>query len=391
MAAVQVSLLVIAVAGVFAPRISGWVVPAGAAATLLLVGGIGLRAAGDTARSLLAPLAFLLLAVPLAIMLDRLGFFSSVAALVDHGRNPRLGLWVLAAATTTLLNLDASVVLLTPLYVRVARRHGLDPMLLAFQPVLLAALASSALPISNLTNLIAADDRDLRFGDFLLHLGPASLAATVVGWLAYDRLPDAQEQHLQYRDPVESRALWLGTPVVAILVLGFTAGDAFGIKAWVFALIADLILLPLTRDLRIADFPFGAAALAVSLGIVATSAAPHLGLNRLFAGDGCLDQLQAAAVAGVGADTINNLPALLVGLRSLGSNDEQVWPLLFGVNFAPIFVLHGALAGLLWRGTLMRLGIDVGFRRYSSVGLRVGLPSVAAGLVIVLLTDALTG
>ena len=40
--------------------------------------------------------------------------------------------------------LDASVVLLTPLYIRVVRRHGLDPTLLAFQPVLLAALASSA-------------------------------------------------------------------------------------------------------------------------------------------------------------------------------------------------------------------------------------------------------
>ena len=46
-----------------------------------------------------------------------------------------------------LLNLDAAVVLLTPLAVRVARRAGLDPVAMAFQPALLACLASSALPV----------------------------------------------------------------------------------------------------------------------------------------------------------------------------------------------------------------------------------------------------
>ena len=64
--------------------------------------------------------------------------------------------WIIAAAVVALLNLDAAVVLLTPLYIRTARNTGLDPVMLAFQPVLLAMLASSALPISNLTNLIVA-------------------------------------------------------------------------------------------------------------------------------------------------------------------------------------------------------------------------------------------
>ena len=79
--------------------------------------------------------------------------------MVGRGRHLALGLWVLGALVTTILNLDASVVLLTPLYVRIARRCGLDPLALAFQPVLLSCLASSALPVSNLTNLIAASSR----------------------------------------------------------------------------------------------------------------------------------------------------------------------------------------------------------------------------------------
>ena len=88
------------------------------------------------------------------------------------------GLWVLAALVTTVLNLDAAVVLLTPLYVSIARRSGRDPLALAFQPVLLASLASSALPVSNLTNLIAASATGATTGGFVAHLALPSLVAT---------------------------------------------------------------------------------------------------------------------------------------------------------------------------------------------------------------------
>ena len=53
-------------------------------------------------------------AVPLAIALDRLGFFTELAdRLVATGRASG-SLWILAALVTTVLNVDASVVLLTP-------------------------------------------------------------------------------------------------------------------------------------------------------------------------------------------------------------------------------------------------------------------------------------
>ena len=75
----------------------------------------------------------------------------------------------MAAAVTVVFNLDAAVVLLTPLYIRIARRHGYSPEMLAFQPALLACLASNPLPVSNLTNLIAAEHFDLGVGEFLDH------------------------------------------------------------------------------------------------------------------------------------------------------------------------------------------------------------------------------
>ncbi|WP_261570905.1 SLC13 family permease [Frankia gtarii] len=293
--------------------------------------------------------------------------------------------------------------LLTPLYIRLARRNGLDAGLLAFQPVLLACLASSALPISNLRNLIAADTLDLGIEDFLVHLGPASLAAVVVGWLGYRRLPAAAAAAPPVHEPVDRRTLYLGLPIVIFIVIGFTVGDALGVKAWTVALIADIVLVAMTRDLRLGDVPWGAAGLATGLGLVATAAAPHLGLTNIFDGQGWVAQLQTALFAIVAADTIINLPALLINLPALlinlpallislpglHSGSEHIWPLLFGVNFGPVLVLHGALAGLLWRSTAARLEVRVSPWEYTKTGVRVGTPALLVGLAIVVVTDVL--
>ncbi|MGI8755893.1 MAG: hypothetical protein ACR2MB_08545 [Acidimicrobiales bacterium] len=48
----------------------------------------------------------------------------------------------MAAAVVAVFNLDAAVVFLNPLYVRIARRQGLPSEALAFQPALLASLGS---------------------------------------------------------------------------------------------------------------------------------------------------------------------------------------------------------------------------------------------------------
>src|SRR5262245_58297122 len=107
---------------------------AGVAAVAWAGGIVGPSDGTGALAALAAPLGFLLVAVPLAVVLDEVGFFAAVAALVDAGRHLRLGLWALAAAVVILFNLDAAVVLLTPLYLRIAQRHGDEPLALAFIP-----------------------------------------------------------------------------------------------------------------------------------------------------------------------------------------------------------------------------------------------------------------
>src|SRR5690349_6012006 len=122
-------------------------------------------------------LLFLCAGVPLAALLDRLGFFDAIASAIEQRWDdvPVLALWILAAATTGVLNLDTTVVLLTPLYIRLARRGGADPLAVAAVPLVLASLASSFLPVSNLTTLIAVERVDLSVGDVVAHLGLPSL------------------------------------------------------------------------------------------------------------------------------------------------------------------------------------------------------------------------
>lgn len=350
------------------------------------------NAARHALHPLYAPLAFLVLAVPLAVMLDSVGFFNAVAARIDHTRRLHLGLWLFAAAVTTLFNLDASVVLLTPLYVRIARRHGLDPVALAFPPVLLAALASSALPVSNLTNLLVAERFDVRAVDFLTRLAPASLAAILVGYVAYRRALPTEQETSPAPEPVDHRALTRGIPIVVFVLFGFTLGDAFGVPAWAVALVADVVLVAMVRTWPWRYVPFDAALLAAALGVLAAAAAPHLGLHHLLAESGSRAGTDAKVfgVAVVGANLVNNLPALLVAMPALGpSPGHRLWALLLGVNVGPVLVISGSLAGLLWLDTARRLDVPVDAQAYTRIGVRVGLPAIAAALGVLLLTNAL--
>ncbi len=332
--------------------------------------------------ALAAPLGFLLVAVPLAVVLDEVGFFSSVAALVDGGRHLRLGLWVLAAAVTVLFNLDAAVVLLTPLYIRIADRRGEDPLALAFIPALLASLASTVLPVSNLTNLIVAERLDLGAGDFLVHAAPSAVAAVVVGWFAYSRCFPAPVAADPTPERVDPRALRIGIPVVVWLLVGFTLGERLGVPAWAVAAVALGALVAVTRSLPVTTVPVGPAVLALALGTLAVAAAPDLHLDTLFEVHGRAGEAAVFGAAAVGANVMNNLPATVVSLPSLAMQPHRAWALLLGVNLGPLLWVTGALSTLLWQSTLTRLGHPVTARRYASVGWRVGVPALVVALAI---------
>lgn len=229
----SVILLLVGVALMFVrPRgIPLWAGPVGCAVVGLAVTVIDWSDVTDALGPLRNPLLFVAFAVPLAAALDRIGVFGAIAASFDGGRHLVAWLWALAAGVVIVFNLDAAVVLLTPLYVRIARRHGLSVEALAFQPALLASLASSALPVSNLTNLVVAEHLDLRVGDFVREMALPTLAACAVGYVGYRSVFRAAPPAERVDDVVDRAALARGLPIIGFVLVGFTAGDVVGVPA----------------------------------------------------------------------------------------------------------------------------------------------------------------
>ena len=386
MAAVAVSLLVVGVAGAITRpwRVPTWVFPAVAAVLALALGVVGLGDAWRALEPMRAPIAFLLLAVPLAVLLDELDVFHALAQ-VAGGRHVAAGMWVVTAGAVAVLNLDAAVVLCTPLAISVARRWHLDPVAMAFQPALLACLASSALPVSNLTNLIAVGQGRLGAVELTVHLAAPTVVACLVGYAGWrfafrhrDVVPVVSTRG---RAPT-TRPLVIGGVVLAVLLVGFLAGGAVGVAPWVVVAVVDAGLVGLTRRVPWEAVPWGTAGVAASLAVVASAAAARAGLADWLVNDGVWAQAATGALA---ANLLNNLPAFLVALPHT-SGSSQTLALLIGVNLGPTVLVTGSLAGLLWLESSRRAGLAVGARDYARVGLLAGVPALVAAVAVLAAT-----
>lgn len=381
MRVLAVGLLVVAVGGALVRpgSIPAWAAPVAAAVVTIAAGILRLSQARSALRPLAAPLAFVVFAVPLAALLDQVGVFEELARIA--ARTPRVvGMcWIIAAAVVALLNLDAAVVLLTPLYIRTARNVGLDPVMLAFQPVLLAMLASSVLPISNLTNLIVASHFSLTSSDFVAHLFLPSLVASTVGWLAYRRVFPERQQIVVPRGPVDRHALAVGGSAIGGFLLLLVGGERVGVPAWVAAFVIVVVLVAATRSVPWRRIPAGTVVLGAALAVVAAGVAESFPGLLSSAGSGGLRGFGTGLVA---ANALNNLPAALVAIHHV-AHVSRVWPLLLGLNLGPILVITGSLASLLWQASARAAGVRVGPASYSRVGLLVGLPAMAAVMVLV--------
>jgi arsenical pump membrane protein len=90
-------------------------------------------------------------------------------------------------------------------------------------------------------------------------------------------------------------------------------------------------------------------------------------------------------VSAVLANVVNNLPALIVLLPTIGPHPTaSLWAVLIGVNMGPVLLATGTLASLLWLATLRRLDVAVSAFDVTRVGVRVGLPAATSGLATLL-------
>ena len=311
-------------------------------------------------------LAFLLAGVPLAGLLERLGFFDSVVARLV-GPNERelrvVWLWVLAALTTIVMNLDTTIVLLTPLYVALARASGVDVLRLALIPLLLASFASSLLPVSNLSNLIIFERDGVTVGHVISQMFVPTIVACVTGWILYARRWGSRI-HVWSAVVADRSALRIGGVAVAVLLIGFVVGPSLGVEAWMVALVVDLALVAHLRFVPWRRVPVMTALGVLAVGTLLLWVVPDGPLRRIDETTSAPGLAGIVLLGAVVANVVNNLPTVVVMAGAIDRLGPGAWAWLRGLNIGAVMLPIGALANLLWLRIVRSDGVRVGWIAY---------------------------
>ncbi|MEU2285735.1 SLC13 family permease [Streptomyces sp. NPDC013178] len=392
--------------------------------------------AGDAMVRIAPLLAFLGTVIVLAELTSRAEVFDVVAARVaraGRGSYPLLFLLCVAFAsvTTIALNLDTTAVLLTPVMLALASRLRIAAVPLAMTTVWLANTASLLLPVSNLTNLLAADRVALSPLGLAGRMWAPQLAAIAVTmaclWGFYwrrgrrtdgenseapaertavptggpgaaraeDLRPGSTDRYEppgphRPTDPVLFRACALacGGFLLAILVAD--------VELWIASATATAVVVVAfaVRDrsaLRPSLIPWRLLIMVPGMFLVVEAVNAN-GLHGLLAAavghDGGIGGMFRAAAVGAGlSNVLNNLPVYLAGEAAVPSgNHAQLLALLVGTNAGPVITPWASLATLLWYERCHAYGVRVPVVRLMATGAVLAVTAVTASVAVLALT-----
>lgn len=371
---------------------------------LCVAAGLLPRAAAAATMARIAPLLLFLFAVIImAELTAKAEFFDVLAAriaIVGRGSYPALfALSVaFAALTTVFLNLDTTAVLLTPVMLATAVRAGIATMPLAMTTVWLANTASLLLPVSNLTNLLAADRVDLPVHSFAARMALPQAAAVVVTagclWLFYWRRglrPDDRYLPPAPFVPRDHTLFRVAAVTSALFVVGILAQVEIAVVSVVCAAILLVAFAVRARgQLRWSLMPWRLLVFVSGLFLVVNTVSLR-GLSTVLttiigADAGAKGVWRAAAAGGALSNIINNLPAYAAGeaVVPLG-HTEQLLGLLIGTNVGPVVLPWASLATLLWLERCRAAGVSVNWPRFLLTGTVTALAVLAASVGALLL------
>ncbi|XVX20688.1 SLC13 family permease [Actinomycetota bacterium] len=356
---------------------------------------------GQTLERVWPILLFLILVKVLADLFDDAGLFDAAAHRIARwGRGRTLWLYLLfvglCTLATSLLSLDTTAVLMTPLAIHVAREVRVDPWPFALGSLWLANTTSLLLPMGNLTNLLAMHRLGTGTGGFVELMWAPQLAVLVVTvvWLLLRHRRSITGRYVPPRHlPRHDRVL---VPLTAALTALLGAAVVAGVAPWLATGVTLLVTVAAFawrsphkvrpgRLARLAPWPMAAFALALFLAVGALEPwfAPRV-VSLVTQGDGSGALLQIAGAGALSANAINNLPAYL-GLEPLGTSGPRLAALLVGVNAGPLVTPWASLATLLWLQACRSRRLPVSLPRLALEGLAVVPLALLAGVAAIAL------
>ena len=279
-------------------------------------------------------------------------------------------LLALVAVVTAVLNLDASVVFLTPVLVHVARQRRLDERPFLYGSVFMANAASLLLPGSNLTNLLVLRSDPQNGAAFAAQMLPAWIGAcTITASLLVLAFRLERSEAPETTPPPLRLGLGVAATLVAATLVVTLPDAALPVLAVGLAATAGRRLRP-RLDPRALALLF---ALTAGLGVVARL---WQGPARLLASSG---PWTAAGIGAAASVLVNNLPAaVLLSARPAAHPNA----LLLGLDLGPNLAVTGSLSAVLWLQAARAVGAQASITTYT----RLGLLLVPASLAIALAT-----
>jgi arsenical pump membrane protein len=308
------------------------------------------------------------------------GMFEAVGARLARtrlgARGLLLALLALVAVVTAVLNLDTSVVFLTPVLVHTARQRALDERPFLYGSVFMANAASLLLPGSNLTNLLVLRSDPQSGGAFAVEMLPAWLAAcgiTAAFLLLAFRLEDSQHRPGEHA-PLQLR-LGAAATLAAALLVTTLPNPALPVLAVGLCAMGLRRLRP-RLDSRTLALLF---VLAVGLGTLA----------RLWHGPAQLvdtsDAWTAGAIGAVASVLLNNLPAAVLLSAQPAPHPAA---LLLGLDLGPNLAVTGSLSAVLWLQAARAVDARASIATYSRLGLILVPATLTVTLAALLATQA---
>jgi arsenical pump membrane protein len=303
---------------------------------------------------------------------DRDGLFAALGARLSRAAIPPRCLLVclltLVAVVTAVLNLDTSVVFMTPVLVHAARSRGLDERPFLYGAVFMSNSASLLLPGSNLTNLLVLGGRQadgLAFARGMLASWLAACVLTAAVLLVAFRFREHSGRGSEA--PLLTFGLGAASVLLTAAIVLLSPSPALPVLAVGVAAAALARVRP-RLDARVLGLVF---ALAVALGVVARASAGPAGLL------GHTGAWATAALAAAGANVVNNLPACMLLSARAPAHPRA---LLLGLNLGPNLAVTGSLSAYLWLRAARDAGARPSLLTYSRIGLVLVPVSLAAAV-----------
>jgi len=278
----------------------------------------------------------------------------------------------LAALVTATLNLDTSVVFLTPVLLQTARFRSVKEEAFLYGSIFMANAASLLLLGSNLTNILVFSRSDVRgvafartmFVPWLLSITLTTLVVLVWRWRDLSSKPIIERDDAQRFTP-GSGIIGIIAAVVLVLVISRPAIPVLVVAILVAAIdIAVRHRFAFASLVKSANLPMVVGLFVLATCVSVASRYWHLSQHLI----GTAGSWQTAGVAAASSNLINNLPAAAMLSAKFPAHP---YSLLFGLNLGPNLTVVGALSSLLWLKVARREGASPSVWTFTKIGVVV--------------------